>query len=373
LNSPDEETDTDTDTETPMPSPPSNDDEHGLKNDPTVLTTPEAYQSLTQISHAGQWEAITGGDAKTPLTLDAAQKALSNPDSKLSDDTKKTLQWTVDNWAAVAGDNSKSLSLEQAQKLGTTPTTDASSPDKAPLEKGIYLPKDQFMSGFSQDLPPDQNSDVKGFDATQQQNVGDCRYLSIARGISETDKGKKYLRDAIHKNENGSYDIKFAGADKAIHVGTEDLDEQGEVYAKGDPDMIAIAAATSKYYQSDTPNKVSEEQLYTGVNPTVIKARTDSDSNFYADLKGVAPHLGKDVSIAMGGAPGKDGEFDTDASNHCFQISKIDFNETSPGESIVHYTNPWDSSQDRTLSASDLYQKLHNGDQNTGIWATQVS
>jgi hypothetical protein len=84
----------------------------------SLITTSDGYKNLTQVSHDGQWEAITGGDKDTPLTLDAAKKALTDP--KVSGDTKASAQWLVNNWTAVAGDG-KSLTLKQAQNLGTTP------------------------------------------------------------------------------------------------------------------------------------------------------------------------------------------------------------------------------------------------------------
>jgi len=53
------------------------------------------------------------------MTYDAAVQAKGNPAT--AQDTKDALDWLITNWALVTGGKDKSLTLGQAQTLGTTP------------------------------------------------------------------------------------------------------------------------------------------------------------------------------------------------------------------------------------------------------------
>jgi|GEM_PF-3004367 len=338
LNGPDD----DTDSNTPMPSPLSNDDGKGTtKTDPGALTTPDAYKSLTQISHGGQWEAITGG-ADKPLTLDAAKNALSDPNSKLSDDTKKSLQWTVDNWSAVAG-NGKSLNLDQAQNLGTTP------PDQTPVPPP---PKDD-SNGAKSDGYIDND--------TKQQSEGDCVFLSTTRGLSQTDQGRTDIKNAIGKeNDDGSYDVKFKGSDKSYHVSKEDAEKQGQ-WANGDKDMQILGSAADQYFKEHGHDSgVSGlgfgdvSKLLTGkTGATTSLTGKNSVEDIKKQLMDAAPELGKTKSIGLSGGVGDNATWKAKDTSHEFQIESID---TKTG--MVTYTNPWDTSVKHTISADDLAKQL---------------
>ena len=94
------------------------------------IATKDGYFNLTQISHEGQWKAVTGGDINTPLTLDRAKAALTDP--KVSAETKASTQWVVNNWNTIAGGPDKTLTLGDAQKLGTTPAKSSTDLMKTP-------------------------------------------------------------------------------------------------------------------------------------------------------------------------------------------------------------------------------------------------
>jgi len=83
-------------------------------NPPAVVG--DAKGSAGQISHNGQWEAITGGNSSSTLTLEQARTASDKPN--LSAETKTALKNIVTNWKAMGFKDEQQVTLQDMQNYG---------------------------------------------------------------------------------------------------------------------------------------------------------------------------------------------------------------------------------------------------------------
>jgi hypothetical protein len=200
---------------------------------------------------------------------------------------------------------------------------------------------------------------------TQQGGVNDCGANSALRALAETDKGKELIRNSITKvYDDGSADVVFAGdSGTTYHVIQADINKMAN--GTGDKDMqILLAAIDQKIKNHGNPNGIDHivpDDVYQlidggqgrGENLTTPGSTPDSVKEF---LLNAAPHIGKDMALTITGAVDANGNWKA-GYDHAFQISKIDTNTD-----MVTYTNPWDSSIQRTISIKDLANQFPTGE-----------
>jgi len=136
----------------------------------------------------------------------------------------------------------------------------------------IGAPESMYISEKSEDIsyqeiPKDLLPDGK-VGSFSQNNLGDCWLLAQINGLAGTDFGKQAIKDAIQKNDDGSYTVKIKGADKDFTITQEDLFEalKKGVYSKGDMDVLLLELAFEKFFdeQGDRVYEEGESSLTGG-------------------------------------------------------------------------------------------------------------
>lgn len=92
----------------------------------------------------------------------------------------------------------------------------------------------------------DINGLIEGF---EQGQTGDCWLLSSLESLSNSEEGQKLLKDAIQINDDGTYTVKFNGADWAINITDADLRaaRNSGQYSNGDDDVLLMEVAMQNY------------------------------------------------------------------------------------------------------------------------------
>ncbi|MCQ2739945.1 MAG: C2 family cysteine protease [bacterium] len=101
-----------------------------------------------------------------------------------------------------------------------------------------------------------------------QGQIGDCWYLATISAIQRSPKGQEILNNMITDNKDGTYTVKFKGADKSYTVSALELMSKSK-YAEGDFDVRILELAAKKHYfvrgiNGGNPAKAYELLLGTG-------------------------------------------------------------------------------------------------------------
>ena len=116
----------------------------------------------------------------------------------------------------------------------------------------------------------DCDGEIKDF---KQGFAGDCWFLSGIKALSATSSGKKYIKDSIVKNSDGSFTVNFKGVGKSYVIspkefqdarnmveGDKGLDGTSGIfihkYSTGDPDALLLELAMKKYRTDLVNNKI---------------------------------------------------------------------------------------------------------------------
>lgn len=95
---------------------------------------------------------------------------------------------------------------------------------------------------------PNWNKPNCKFDkAFSQGQIGDCWLLASIAAAKRSPKGLEILNNTIKKNSDGSYTVKFKGADKAYTVTPLEIVSNSN-YADGDSDVRILELAAEKHY-----------------------------------------------------------------------------------------------------------------------------
>lgn len=91
-------------------------------------------------------------------------------------------------------------------------------------------------------------------DNIDQGALGDCYFLAAVVGA--VDRDPQAVKDMITINDDGTYDVKFPGADEAVTVNKDDINP---AYAEAGPDGLWLAILERAYAQYDNENSVIYE------------------------------------------------------------------------------------------------------------------
>ena len=96
---------------------------------------------------------------------------------------------------------------------------------------------------------------------SEQGRIGDCWLHSQVNALKDTDFGKDAIKNAIQKNEDGSYTVKFKGVNKSYTFSSEEIQSKIDenVYSKGDLDYKLIEMGVEKLYDEQIPKEVEKE------------------------------------------------------------------------------------------------------------------
>lgn len=96
---------------------------------------------------------------------------------------------------------------------------------------------------------------------SEQGRIGDCWLHSQVNALKDTDFGKDAIKNAIQKNEDGSYTVKFKGVNKSYTFSAEEIQSKIDenVYSKGDLDYKLIEMGVEKLYDEQIPKEIEKE------------------------------------------------------------------------------------------------------------------
>lgn len=114
-----------------------------------------------------------------------------------------------------------------------------------------------------------------------KQVKNDCWLLAGINALSNTEKGKKYIKQAITKLPDGNINVYFKGTNTSITIPKIALAaaKESKYYVKGDDDMLAIEVATEYYKKQlikngtaqkhDTPNIIDGKHSNGNINDPI--------------------------------------------------------------------------------------------------------
>lgn len=185
----------------------------------------------------------------------------------------------------------------------------------------------------------------------RQGGEGDCVGLSVVKAFATTPTGSGLLRASVARGADGTFQVVLPGAaDTPFGFPAADLDQFG----RGDAPASALVAALYRYFRLDPrhgslPTNKAMALLAMGYgHHERLWDAVSSPSDIANFLREKAPHVGRDVAMVFGGAPDHQGDWSR-GDGHAFAVIRID----AATDRLI-YTNPWDSSRERTIAISTL-------------------
>lgn len=205
---------------------------------------------------------------------------------------------------------------------------------------------------------------------TNQQDIGECWVLSGVNALRDTKGGKKLIKDAITKNDDGTYTVELKGVERkytysADQVAAHDYANQYLHLSKGDSDMHLIEMAIMDFRKETVPeypvslldeieemgyptqrdplnggfiNEAFEYLIERGPNIAHVVNTEGNEEDFFTIMN--AKEVAQNVFAATASFKEDDEEFKdgTIIDGHAYSIKKID-------PKFVYLVNPWDSSK----------------------------
>ena len=91
----------------------------------------------------------------------------------------------------------------------------------------------------------------------QGSSAGDCWLLAQMNSMSKTDWGKKAFKDAITKEQDGSFTVHFKGIDKDVKISQKEFKkaQKNSYYSSGDADPLLLELAVEKHFKETNLNE----------------------------------------------------------------------------------------------------------------------
>ncbi len=165
------------------------------------------------------------------------------------------------NTSNAQGDNEVERFISDYQKM-----LNDSNVDKAKLNffTSIYNKIMDFMKPENKNKIYEDGEEIVAngvLENSEQGRIGDCWLHSQVNALKDTDFGKDAIKNAIQKNEDGSYTVKFKGVNKSYTFSSEEIQSKIDenVYSKGDLDYKLIEMGVEKLYDEQIPKEIEKE------------------------------------------------------------------------------------------------------------------
>lgn len=179
----------------------------------------------------------------------------------------------------------KTVDTEYHNDGSKTVTTDT-------IGRHIVEKYDKNEKLISKDIVYKYESDMGGLDGviedTYQGTAGDCWLLAGVNSVAQTPAGKEMIKNAIHKNDDGSVTITLKGVDRSYTYTPEELvsydyASSPMATATGDLDMNLIERAVSEYRREllSKPEAEIPRSMKQATKRDPLNAGTGEESMFY--------------------------------------------------------------------------------------------
>lgn len=141
------------------------------------------------------------------------------------------------------------------------------------LDKEIKTQLIQHLNKCAAEVIPKGNLNCKIDKCFNQGQIGDCWFLASIAAVQRSPKGQDILDNMITDNKDGTYTVKFKGADKEYTVSAIELLSKDD-YAYGDFDVRILEIAAEKHYNIkgiDGGNPASGLELLLGTGDKMEK------------------------------------------------------------------------------------------------------
>lgn len=206
---------------------------------------------------------------------------------------------------------------------------------------------------------------------SQGKTAGDCRLLSQLIGLSHNKQGKVAIKNAVKSDGNGGAIVTFKGAkgkQKEFHISINEFLKQknGNIYSRGDDDVLAIELAAVKYLKSQgikIPSngiqghevaELGENELIgllmgNNVKEYFLYPTGDDDIDVKNSLKEIEKNPEKYI-VTIGFRNNYNDEVH---SAHAYSLKRI---ENKNGKKYIVFINPYNSTKEIKME----YDKLKN-------------
>ncbi len=115
------------------------------------------------------------------------------------------------------------------------------------LDKKIKAQLIQHLNKCAAETYSNLSTNGKIDEGFNQGQIGDCWFLASIAAVQRSPKGQEILNNMITDNKDGTYTVKFKGADKEYTVNAIELLSKDN-YASGDYDVRILEIAAEKHY-----------------------------------------------------------------------------------------------------------------------------
>ena len=144
----------------------------------------------------------------------------------------------------------------------------------------VKIQYDKFVSPVFSCLNPNNEINCDGvIDNFKQGKTGDCYLLAALDALSNTEEGRKYIKDSVKKNILGSVTVTLKGINKSYTITKFEMESASHL-STGDDDVKAIELAFEKYRKEQIEEKMallsSDKSGFAALNDAIkgFKIRT---------------------------------------------------------------------------------------------------
>lgn len=138
---------------------------------------------------------------------------------------------------------------------------------------------------------------------SSQNEIGDCWLHSELNALKGTDFGKEAIKNAVQKNEDGSYTVKFKGVNKSYTFTSEEIQSKIDEnkYSRGDLDYKLLEMGVEKLYDEKIQKEINKElRTYRKLNDEGNTSLAQFSSHRLSELMDKREHKIKSIEGGSG-------------------------------------------------------------------------
>lgn len=286
-------------------------------------------------------------------------------------------------------------------KYWTTQQNSENSEIKSQISKFFGKLKEVVMPELEKEFSASNNSEdettVKTgittrneeIDEYQQNAIKDCWFLSTLSTLSNTQKGKKLIKQSLNYTKNG-IEVTFKGLNKTYEITNDEIKkaksakeaDNTPTHTQGDDDVIAFELGLEKLSAYIADNEISvdkntgdfdSDDIVNGNSPgfamEILGIGSESETqittaeNFDKLLsENDENSLNNDIAMILcsysnGTTQDTNGKRITLDEMHTYGVENI-----SKEDNSISFINPWDTTQKITLSINTVKELMDSGD-----------